>query len=131
MPGWEGYLADAGFKSIEMRPLCYHLDRRFSKAQRAAFSDYWKSLFLSAAPSLIAGRPRVETRISTIWRPALSSSRRIRRRSSSSLRCKRKRHGERLVTDGDCFQIFLLDVKILQNLTKAVFIGSFNRFRGD
>ena len=51
------YLADAGFQNIEMRPLCYHLDKRFSKSQRAAFSEYWKALFLSAAPSLkSAGR---------------------------------------------------------------------------
>jgi ubiquinone/menaquinone biosynthesis C-methylase UbiE len=47
-----GLFLSAGFSSIETHLLSYHLDRRLDPAERKRFLDYWRTLFLSAAPSL-------------------------------------------------------------------------------
>jgi ubiquinone/menaquinone biosynthesis C-methylase UbiE len=55
------YLLQAGFQEIETRVITHHYDHRTPK-KRAAFLEYWISLLLSGAPSLIqAGKVTQET----------------------------------------------------------------------
>jgi hypothetical protein len=46
-------LLAAGFTNVETNTISYHIDQRFDAWARENAYDYWKALFMSAAPQLM------------------------------------------------------------------------------